>query len=132
MLLRHGTGRLKALRESGATVQEFTAIQVVNSKYDFLRDGAVPIRAVAVIADDQLEAVYRVGAVEREGTTWSVASPAYQKFDRGQGFTEKPAKRFSLVSVPLPEVGRPVHGWTSPRVAVARYGGRLCESIEVG
>ncbi len=132
MLLRHSNVKVAALEREGASVEEYTLVQPTNSRYDFFADGRVPAKYVVVIVYDHVHCVYRIQGVEAEGTTHSLASAAYVRFDTMQGHLPLPAKRFRATLVERSRtLGRPVLGWSSPRTPVARYGGRLFEHVEV-
>lgn len=131
MLLRHSNTKLQALARAGASIEEFTLLQPTNSRYDYYAEGRDPIRCVVVIANDHVEAIYRILGIKSIGTTHSLASAAFLKYDQSQGYPELPAKLFAAQEVQMDRLmGQPVMGWTSPRTAVARYGGRLFQTVE--
>lgn len=131
MLLRHSNTKVRALRRAGGSLDEYTYVQPKNSHYDYLADGETPVQVVAVIVEDCLYGVYWVDRIEREGTTRTLVSAAFRSFDLGQGYPERPARKYVLSPLPSSLVGRAVRGWTSTRNATARYGGRLFSSVEV-
>ena len=69
MLLRHSGERIKELLAAGATVEDYTFTQPTGSRYDYAAPGKNPVSLVVVIVEDRVYGVYRVGGVEREGTT---------------------------------------------------------------
>jgi len=132
LLLRHSNKKTAALRQADCDiVHDYTLVQPTNSKYDFYAADKLPIQVVVVIVDDAVYAVYRITGVKRTGTTRSLTSPAYNRFDIEQGYEERYAKEFSAEQFQSKVLKRKVIGWTSPRNAVARYGGRLFDSVTV-
>ncbi len=133
LLLRHGNRKTAALRKAGASIEEYTLVQPTDSKYDFSvsRINEPPLQAVAVIVDDKVHAVYKIVGVEKVGTTRSLTSAAFSRFDIEAGYPEKPAKRFAATECSSRTLHRPISGWTSPRNAVARYGSKMFDSVEV-
>lgn len=131
MLLRHSNRSVALLEREGASIEEYTLVQPTNSRYDYFADGHLPVEYVVVIVRGHVHSVYYVEGVAEQGTTYSLVSPAHQRFDRKQGFAPLPAKRFQAKPLNSRAIGRPVSGWSNPRVAVARFGGRLFDSVEV-
>jgi hypothetical protein len=131
MLLRHSNRNLAALRKLDVSVEDYSLVQPTDSKYDFLADEKTKVRAVAVIVDDKVYAVYKITGIEKTGTTYSLLPEQFRKFDEARQYDERPAKRFSFEEVKSTSLNKPITGWTSPRNAVARYGGRLFEKVEV-
>ena len=133
MLLRHSNSRVAALLREGASIEEFTLVQPIDSRYDFLASGRIPIRIVIAIVNDHVHAIYRIDGVEDEnGTTQSLTSPAYARFDIKQGYLPRPAKRYCAMRIEHSRsLGQAVRGWTSPRTPVARYGEKLHKGVEV-
>ena len=131
LLLRHGNAKTRAVRAAGGTLEEYTLVQPTDTKYDFLARGKPPISVVVAIVDDRVHAVYRILGVEEEGTTWSLTSPGFNKFDKEAGYPELPAKRFRAESIASQVLRRRVVDWANPRLAVARYGSKTFESVSV-
>ncbi|NMF96004.1 hypothetical protein GPA27_01160 [Aromatoleum toluolicum] len=131
MLLRHSNTLLPALLNAGGTIEEYTLVQPSNSRYDFHADGKPQIDVVAVIVSDLVHVVYRILGVERHGTTRTLVSPHFQRFDVAHKFPERDAKLFAAEEIQSTAVTRPIRGWTSPRTPVARFGGLLFESVEI-
>ena len=131
MLLRHGIAKTQALLKYGATIEEYTLVQPENSMYDFIAKNKTPIQIVVAIVDDKVYAVYRIYGVERFGTTRTLVSKNFCKFDIELGYKEKPAKLFRSEKIESSSTGKFVRGWTSPRSPVAKYGGRLFETVVV-
>jgi hypothetical protein len=131
MLLRHSNRNVAALRKLAVPLEAYSLVQPTNSKYDFLADERTKVRAVAVIVDDKVYAVYKITGIEETGTTYSLLPAQFRKFDEARQYEERPARRFSFEEVKSISRGKPIAGWTSPRSAVARYGGRLFEKVEV-
>lgn len=138
MLLRHGNDSVADLRRHGATVEEFSAIHPVESKYDYLHPARSPISVVAVIADDRVYGIYRVMGVEAEGTPYELGSEEYKKFDH-ERHRDNPkratqrCRRFALQPLPSISLGLPVRGWEGrTRTPVQRHDSKFFDEVEVG
>ena len=129
MLLRHASGKVDALLAHGASIEEYTLLQPTDSKYDFHATNRGPIQVVAVVVNGKLHALYRIAGVKRIGTTHSLASPAFLRFDKAMHYGPRPAKLFSGRELSSNLVGRAVEGWSSPRNAVARFNGKLFREV---
>ncbi len=130
VLLRQSNRRTAALSRAGGTLEGYTLVQPIDSKYDFAAAGKLPIHIVVAIVDDKVHAVYRITGVEKTGTTRSLTTAGYNRFDQAAGYRERPAKRFSAEELKSRCLDRPIVGWTSPRNAVARYGGKMFDNVE--
>jgi hypothetical protein len=132
MLLRHGNDSVALLRQHGATVEEFTAIQPIASKYDYFHPDRPPVFVVVVIADDHVYGVLRVMGVEAEGTNYTLASEAYASFDAARGKPELPCRKFLLRRMASTTTGLRVRGWEGRwRIPVQRFGDAFFQEIEV-
>lgn len=132
MLLRHSDNTVAQLLRSGATIEEYTEVQPLGSRYDYLDDAQGAVSVVAVIVNDRVYGVYRVLGVLREGTTHSLTSTAHRHFDEARGKKERPARRYKLEAVPNPFLGALVTGWRSrERTTVQRANGGFFHKIEV-
>ena len=132
LLLRHSNKSVAALEREGASIEEYTLVQPTDSRYDYFAERYPRIGCVVVVVHDHVHSVYHVQGVAAQGTTHTLTSAAYVRFDTKQGFLPCPAKRFRAKLIEHSRaLGRPVLGWSSPRTAVARFGGRLFESVEV-
>jgi hypothetical protein len=129
MLLRHGNGKTASLLREGGALEEYTLVQVTDSKYDFLATGRPPIAIVVAIVNDRVHFVYRIQGIERHGTTRSLTSAGFNRFDIAAGFPALPARRFSAKSVLSRTIGCVASGWNSPRNAVARYGSKTFDAV---
>jgi hypothetical protein len=129
MLLRHGNRKTAALLREGGTLEEFTLVQVKDSKYDFLATGKHLIEVVIAIVNDRVHFIYKVAGVERTGTTRSLTSKGFNRFDIAAGFPELPAKRFRANLLHSRTTGLAVSGWNSPRNAVAKYGSKTFNAV---
>ena len=129
MLLRHANGKVAALLRAGASIEEYTLVQPTDSTYDFLATNRTPVQVVAVVVNDSVHALYKITGVERTGTTHSLTSAAFVRFDKAMGFKPHPAKRFSAVELPCTFLGRAVLHWSSPRNPVARFGTKLFRRV---
>ena len=131
-LLRHGNSKVDALLAAGATIEEYTCVQPIESRYNYLADGKPAIRVIVVIVKDHVYAAYWLKRADNTiGTTWSLTSRAFQKFDEKLGYKEKAARRFILEEAPTKTKKRLVYGWSSPRHPVARHGDCLFQSVSV-
>ena len=130
MLLRHGNVKTAALRRAGGTLEEYTLVQPLNSRYDYLAEGRPPISIVVAIVDDKVHFVYRILGVEKTGTTRSLTSRGFNRFDQAAGYPELPARPFNAEPIASRTLNRLVTGWASPRNAVARYGSKAHDSVE--
>lgn len=70
LLLRHSNKMIAALRRAKCDIDhDYTLVQPIDSKYDFLATAKPPIQVVVVIVDDAIYAIYRITGVKRTGTT---------------------------------------------------------------
>ena len=111
-------------------MEEYTLVQPTNSKYDYLAEGRTPISVVVAIVDDKVHFVYRILGVEKTGTTRSLTSLGFNRFDQAAGYAERPARLFKAEPISSRAFGRTITGWASPRNAVARYGTKTFDSVE--
>lgn len=132
MLLRHANGKVASLLRAGASIEEYTLVQPTDSKYDFRAFGKTPIEVVAVVVNDHVYGLYKITGVERTGTTHSLTSAAFRAFDTAMGYPIRAAKRFSGHQLSCTFKGKAVSGWSSPRNAVARFGGKLFQEVIKG
>ena len=138
MLLRHSNESVAHIRRCGATVEEYTAIQPVGSKYDFFHPDFPPVSVLVVIAEDRVYGVYRVLGVEARGRYGELGSEAYKRFDlERQPDERKRAKltchRFTLQPLASTAIGLPVTGWEGrTRTPVQRHGSGFFDEVEVG
>lgn len=79
MLLRHGNRKTAALLRAGGTLEEYTLVQVKDSKYDFSALGKPPIVVVVAIVNDKVHFVYRIEGVDPTGTTRSLTSAGFNR-----------------------------------------------------
>ncbi len=122
MLLRHSGERIKELLAAGATVEDYTFTQPTGSRYDYAAPGKNPVSLVVVIVEDRVYGVYRVGGVEREGTTYSLTSEAHQRVDIKRGKPPRLAKRFLMTPFQSSCLGAQVRGWEKrARTTVQRF-----------
>lgn len=132
MLLRHSNDSTRFLRACGASIEEYTAIQPVGSKYDYFRDSSARVEAVVVIVEDKVYGVFRVVGVVRSGSSYDIASPEYVEFDRRRAKAARQCHYFHLEQVPTSATGRQVHGWEGrTRTPVQRFGDSFFNQIEV-
>lgn len=133
LLLRHSSENIRGLLRLGGTVEEYTALQPVDSKYDFLHATKGRTRAVVVIVHDYVYEVYEVTGVEAEGSAYSLASAAHHEFDLARDRPDRHVRRFRLVPLLSRVVGQPIRGWegSRTRTPVQRSDGAFFEEIEV-
>jgi hypothetical protein len=131
MLLRHANGKVDALLAHGASIEEYTLLQPTDSKYDFHATGRRQVNVVAVVVKDKLHAIYAITGVKRAGTTHSLASGAFLKFDKAMHYQPRSAKLFSARELSSEFIGRNVENWSSPRNAVARFNGKLFKQVSL-
>lgn len=134
MLLRHSNAETAKARSHNVSIEEYTALQPVDSRYDFHRSGTTKISVVVVIVDDSVYTVYRVAGVEAEGSVFSLSSPTYQRFEVARKKGDRYCRRFSLIALPSVSTGLPVWGWegSRSRTPVQRFDDGFLREIEVG
>lgn len=133
LLLRHASENVRALLRFGGTIEEYTALQPVDSRYDFLSEKQGPVRVVVVIVQDRIYDVFEVRGVEGEGTTYQLASAARREFDLARAREDRQAKQFDLVPLTSRAIGHSVRGWEGgrTRTAVQRWNGGFFREVEV-
>lgn len=139
MLLRHAGKEVRLLKQCDATVEEFTAIQKVGDEFDFLRPGFQPVSVVAVIVEDRVYGVFRVGKVLAEGLSTDICSLPYRRFElarKKDDGTPKPVRegrKYELERLLSGATGKPVRGWDGgrSRTPVQRFGNSFFGAIEV-
>jgi hypothetical protein len=129
MLLRHSNSKVRALKAAGASLDEYTFVQPSDSIYDYLAQGRPEVKIVVAIVNDHVHGVYRVNGIKEIGTTRSLVSDNFRKFDEQQRYLEKDAKLFDMVQLKSGLEQRAIFGWSSPRHPVARYGQKLFSSV---
>ena len=131
MLLRHSDKSIKPLRRCGATVEEYTSIQPIGTKFDYFRNKP-NILVVVVIVEDHVFGVYRIVGIEAEGTNYSLASDAFKRFDETRNKRKIQCRKFCLEPIISISVGLPVHGWEKRWIsAVQRNEDSFFNEIEV-
>ncbi len=131
LLLRHFDRKMSAIARVGATVEEFSLTQPSGTRYDFSLPEDAPIAVVAVIAGGRVESLYRIAGVQAEGSNRRITSSEFRALDGAMAYPERLVKRFSAKKLKSKLVGKPVAGWTSLRIGVARAGGKLFDSVVV-
>ncbi|MGH8122790.1 MAG: HNH endonuclease [Rudaea sp.] len=111
MLLRHSSSGVEHLKTLGVTVQDYTIVQPIGSRYDYRDPRRVRIDIVAVLVDNQVHAVYRILGVEKEGTTYSLNVPALTLDDKKKSRSDRPARRFRIVEIKSAATGKTITGW---------------------
>jgi hypothetical protein len=130
LLLRHFKGKVDAIRRAGASIDEFTLVQPVDSKYDFSEgDGRPAVHVVVSIVDDRVYAVFRIQGVKQVGSNRKITSETFRAVDGDMGYPERQVRSFAGKRIKSALVGRSVSGWSNPRSAVARSGGRLFDAV---
>lgn len=131
MLLRHSNDSIERLHHCNATIEEYTAIQPIASKYDYHHPNRQPwISVVVVIVNDHVHQTYRVAGVDAEGTNHEVASEAYRTFDRDRPVRN--CRRFRLLPIASVSTGLVVNGWEGrTRTPVQRHGNKFFAEVDV-
>jgi 5-methylcytosine-specific restriction endonuclease McrA len=111
MLLRHGNNSISLLKKYGVSIDEYTASQPINNRYDYNFPQNKPIRIVVVVIQDQVFGVYEVLGIDAEGTNYSITSPAYQRFERERNIPEVDCRRYFLKPIYSSVVGSTISGW---------------------
>ncbi len=135
MLLRHANVSVALLRRFGASMEEYTAIQPIDSRYDYWRASQPQVTVVVVIVEDHVQGVYRVVGVEGEGTNYSLGSDAYKRFesDRANPAPVLLCRKFQLQRLASVSTGLRVRGWEGrTRTPVQRSADTFFAEIEVG
>lgn len=133
MFLRHGNDSVAALRNYGATVEEFTAIQPIASKYDYFHPRKHQVSVVVVIVEDHVYGVFKILRIEATGTNLSVASQEYRRFDSERGKPTRKCHKFLLQRLSSVATGLPVHGWEGrTRTPVQRSVDSFFAEVEIG
>jgi len=132
MLLRHSGSTIKRLLKRGGTVEDYTVVQPINSKYDYHDPRKTRIDVVVVVVDNKVHGIYRVTGVEKEGTSYSLESDAMRQMNIDRQRPEVPARRFGIVQLPSAATGKKNSGWENrQRTAVQRIDGSFFDEIEV-
>ena len=132
MLLRHSNGDIDKLIKWGGTVEEYTRLQPIGSKYDYLHPNKPKVKVVVVIVYDSVYGVYEVLGVEKEGPTWSLSSEALREFDQGRGRRETQCRLFKIEALQSKSTGRPILGWEGrTRTPIQRSNGGFFREITV-
>lgn len=133
LLLRHSSSEIAKVRRHSVSIEEYTAMQPIDSKYDFHRNDKLQISVVAVIVNDRVYGVYRIAGVEAEGTIYSLGSESYLRFELARKKDDRPCRRFRLAALPSVSIGLPVRGWKGrSRTPVQRFDSGFFREIEVG
>ena len=131
MLLRHAGDNIRSLRALGGSVEDYTVMQPTATKYDYRNPKKPNIDVVVVVVDDEVYGVYRIRGVKKEGTNYSLASPALREFDKNRRKPERPSCLFDMVKLESVVTGKTITGWKNPRATVQRHGGKFFSSYEV-
>lgn len=132
MLLRHSNANVDELLKRGSSIEEYTILQPIGSKYDYADPSKPTIEVVVVIVHDTVWGVYRVLGVEHEGTTYGLASAAHRNFDIERGAYDRPARLFKVELIPSTTIGHPITGWEGrTRTTVQRFDGGFFREVRV-
>lgn len=132
LLLRHSTDSLKVLKKYGATIEEYTAVQPVGSKYDFYRDPNNQSRIVVVIVDDEIYGAFKVRGIKKTGNSYDLASNQYILFDKHRGKPPRQCHFFDLKVIPISTAGQKITGWEGrSRIPVQRYGDKFFLEVSI-
>jgi hypothetical protein len=131
MLLRFFATKLAAIKKVKAALEEFVLVQPAETAYDYRRANYVPVKVVVVITADKVRLVYRIGRLIEEGSNRVITSARFRELDSVMRYPERQVKRFAGKHLASQWLGHSVTGWTSPRVGVARVGGKLFDAVSV-
>lgn len=132
MLLRHSNESIRFLERCGASIEEYTSLQPVGSKYDYFREAARPIHVVVVIVYDHVYGVFRIDGVLKTGPSYEIVSPEYVEFDRQRDKPERLCHLFQLEGIASSALGKAVRGWEGrTRTPVQRSADSFFSSVEV-
>jgi hypothetical protein len=109
--IRHSIDSKQDLDKFGATIEEYTAVQPVRSKYDFTHPDKPPVSVVVVVIKDTVHAVYRLLGIHSTGPSTEIASPEYIRFDEARGKAPRYCHKFQLADLHSRVTGFRVTGW---------------------
>jgi HNH endonuclease len=131
MLLRHTNASIVGLRRHGVSVEEYTAVQPINSRYDYHCPGRGRISIVVVIVHDHVYGVYGVASSNPViGTNYdpNITSLAYRTFEDGCNprRKERDCALFSLRPLPSQANSMRISGWENRQIVPVQ---RSCDSF---
>jgi len=130
--IRHSSDSVLMLTKFGASIEEYTAVQPVGSKYDFTHPDKPQVSVVVVIIQDKVYAAYRLLGVAATGSSTDVSSPEYAQFDQARGKATRHCHRFQLARLPTRAAGLRVSGWEGrARTPVQRVDDSFFDQIMV-
>ncbi|MEO5794732.1 MAG: HNH endonuclease [Rhodoferax sp.] len=134
LFLRHGNDSLDQLMRHRATIEEFTALQPPDTKYDFSNPEKPKISIVVVIAYDRVYGVFRVLGVDTEDEVKKIATEQFLAFDLERGKSpSRRCKKFLLQQLSSTSTNMQVRGWQGrTRTPVQRSGDGFFEEVSVG
>ncbi len=129
MFLRHANGTVKKIRKAKLSVEDYSSAQPTGSKYDYLLAGK-EITILVIIANDQVEGVYKVTCIVAEGLSDQILTAAEQTIHKKDSYERR---RFHLNRIASACVGLAVTGWKGKeRTTVQRSTGKFFNKIDVG
>lgn len=135
LLLRHAIKRTNRLHQFGATIEDYTLIQPINTIYDFLGYYNPPIQVVVTIVNDAVYSVYLLGGIAEEGDNLHLGSPEHQEFEQFmaemEGRHAVDAVKFAAQRFESVYIGSNITGWNAPRHPIAKYGDVLFGTVEL-
>lgn len=130
MLLRHASKKIKNLLACGASVDEYTAIQPPDSKYDFWHRNKRKAQLVVVIVYDRVYGVFEISGESRVSKEFSIASPEYVRFKNKTKDPERDVKKFHLSRIHSRAENSTISGWESRSLTpVQRFDGGFFKEI---
>jgi 5-methylcytosine-specific restriction endonuclease McrA len=109
--IRHSTESIRMLAKFGATIEEYTAVQPVGSKYDFAHPDKPPVSVVVVVIQDSVYAAFRLLGVDSTGPSTEISTPEYIRFDQARGKASRYCHKFQLTTLHTRFAGFRVVGW---------------------
>ncbi|MFA6012614.1 MAG: HNH endonuclease signature motif containing protein [Desulfobacteraceae bacterium] len=133
LLLRHSNKNLNILHKCGGSIEEYTSIQPVGSKYDYYQNSSHPIKAIIVIANDRVYGVFRINGISYSGKRADIGSAEYREFIIK---LKRPGQQechcFDIERIPSAVTDEPVYGWERRALTpVQRFGGSFFDEIKV-
>jgi hypothetical protein len=131
--IRHSTERIRMLAKFDATIEEYTAVQPVGSKYDFTDPDKAPVSVIVVVVEDKVHAAYRLMGVDSTGPSKEISSPKFLSFLQSSGKASRHCHKFQLTKLRSNVEGLPVVGWEGgrSRTPVQRANGSFFSEIMV-
>jgi hypothetical protein len=135
LLLRHTIYRTNILLQYGSTIEDYTLIQPINSRYDFSMYYKPPIQVVVAIANNTVDSVYLIDGIAEHGDNLHLGSLEHQMFEQAmaeaEGRQAVPAVKFAAQRFDSIYIGRNITGWNAPINSIAKFGDMRFETVEL-